>query len=59
MLVLACFCPGVKPIWFFDVFYYFEGVLFSLPCLLIPFMSFLNDFLKSSYMTTIGKDGGR
>ena len=52
MLVLPCFLLGVKLIWFLDVFYHFEDVLYSLPCLFITFMSFLNDLLE--YITWQG-----
>lgn len=46
MLVFPCFLLVIRKLRFFDVSYHFQDALFILPCLFVPFVSFLNDWFK-------------
>ena len=46
MLVLPCFPPGVKLVWFFYASYHFEDVTFNLPYVRIPFVLLLNYWIE-------------
>lgn len=38
--------PRFKLLWFFNVFYHFEYVPFSLPCAFVSFIPFVSDLIE-------------